>query len=133
QDLPRIDLVLLSHNHYDHLDEPTIRRLIQEHRPEFVAPLGVAPLIRSFGAMSVAELDWWDFAEAAGVRVTSVPAQHFSARGLWDRNRTLWCGYMIDTPVGRVYFAGDTGFRPHIAEIRDRLGAPQLALLPIGA
>lgn len=130
--LPPIHLVLLSHNHYDHLDLPTLRRLAVEHRPAFLAPLGVAKLLRSNGIDCV-ELDWWQHGEAGGIEVTCVPAQHFSARGLTDRNATLWCGYVFDTPVGRVYFAADTGYGKHFQAIRDRCGSPRLALLPIGA
>ncbi len=129
EDLPPIHLVLLSHNHYDHLDLPTIKRLAAEHRPQFAVPLGVAALLRSERIAVAAELDWWDRHEA----ITCVPAQHFSARGVTDRNRTLWCGYTIETPLGLVYFAADTGFGPHFAQIRERCGPLRAALLPIGA
>lgn len=130
-DLPRIDVVLLSHNHYDHLDLPTLRRLAKEHRARIVAPLGVSAVLARHGMRDVTELDWWQRAEAPGV--TCVPAQHFSARGVTDRNKTLWCGFVVETPAGQVYFAADSGFGPHFAEIRRQLGAPRLALLPIGA
>lgn len=133
QDLPPIHLVLLSHNHYDHLDIPTVKRLAARDNPQFVVPLGLADLLRRNGAGKVIELDWWDEAEADGIQFSCVPAQHFSARGLTDRNRTLWCGYVVDTSAGPVYFAGDTGFGSHFAEVRQRKGAPRLALLPIGA
>lgn len=130
-DLPKIDLVLLSHNHYDHLDLVTLDRLSRQHSPRFIVPLGVARLLRQhgYGRLLEPELDWWQ----ANGNVTAIPAHHFSARGLNDRNRTLWCGYWIATPAGPIYFAGDTAFGPHFAEIRKRLGAPRLALLPIGA
>jgi L-ascorbate metabolism protein UlaG (beta-lactamase superfamily) len=133
EDLPRIDLVLLSHNHYDHLDLPTLRKLQERGESQFVVPAGVAPLLRSHNIGPVTELDWGQSAAVAGCTIHCVPALHFSARGILDRNRTLWCGYMIETAAGLVYFAADTAFGGHFAEIRERFGAPRLALLPIGA
>jgi L-ascorbate metabolism protein UlaG (beta-lactamase superfamily) len=133
EDLPPIDAVLVSHNHYDHLDLPTLERLEAAHRPQFLVSLGNAALLRSRAIGRVAELDWWQRAEIGGARVTAVPARHFSGRGLRDTNATLWCGYAIESAAGTVYFAGDTGWGPHFQQIRERLGAPRLALLPIGA
>lgn len=127
--LPRIDLILLSHNHYDHLDVPTLKRIAGRDKPRFVVPLGLARLLSRHGLKAEREMDWWDNAGP----ITCVPAHHFSARGLTDRNRTLWCGYWIETPAGAIYFAADTAFGPHFEEIRNRLGRPRLALLPIGA
>ncbi len=132
-DLPPIDLVLISHNHYDHLDLATLDALAQRGQARFVVPMGVGRLLRSKKIGPCDELDWGDSLSVAGVTVHCVPAQHFSARGLSDRNRTLWCGYAWQSPPGLVYFAGDTGFGEHFALIRDRLGAPRLSLLPIGA
>jgi L-ascorbate metabolism protein UlaG (beta-lactamase superfamily) len=129
EDLPPIHLVLLSHNHYDHFDATTLQRLAETHSPKFVVPLGLSPLLRKYGITSEPELDWWD---TAG-NLTCTPARHFSARGMTDRNRTLWCSYHISTAAGDIYFGADSGFGPHYGEIRERLGAPQLALLPIGA
>jgi L-ascorbate metabolism protein UlaG (beta-lactamase superfamily) len=86
-------------------------------------------LLKSYGIKAELELDWWQSSDT----ITCVPARHFSARGLTDRNRTLWCGYCIQTPIGSIYFAGDTAFGSQFNEIRDRLGPPRLALLPIGA
>jgi L-ascorbate metabolism protein UlaG (beta-lactamase superfamily) len=133
ENLPRIDVVLLSHNHYDHLDLPSLRRLAQRGQPQFVVPTGVARLLRSRGIGPVHELDWGESTTLSGIVIHSVPAMHFSARGLFDRDATLWCGYMIESPGGLVYFAGDTGFGAHFAAIRERFGPPRLALLPIGA
>ncbi len=127
--LPHIDLVLLSHNHYDHLDLPTLKRLATRDKPRLVAPLGVAHLLAQHGLKAEREMDWWDKAGP----LTCVPAQHFSARGIHDRNRTLWCGYWLTTPAGPIYFAADTAFGPHFRQIQTRLGSPRIALLPIGA
>jgi len=133
EDLPRIDIVLVSHNHYDHLDLPTLHRLAGGGGCRFVVPTGVARPLRSERIGPVHELDWGEWVELAGTTIHCVPAMHFSARGIFDRDRTLWCGFAIDTEQGIVYFAGDTSFGDHFAQIRERFGAPRLALLPIGA
>jgi len=132
-DVPRIDIVLLSHNHYDHLDIATLRRLADRGQSHFIVPAGLAGWLKSRGIGPAHELDWGDSLPAASATVHSVPALHFSARGLFDRNRTLWCGYVIEAAGRIIYFAGDTGFGEHFAQIRERFGAPRLALLPIGA
>jgi L-ascorbate metabolism protein UlaG (beta-lactamase superfamily) len=132
-DLPRIDIVLLSHNHYDHLDLATLHRLAAREQSQFVVPAGVASLLRSQRIGPVHELDWGESVAVAGATIHSVPALHFSARGILDRNRTLWCGYVMEAANRMVYFAGDTGFGAHFSQIRERFGAPRLALLPIGA
>ncbi len=129
ENLPKIDVVLLSHNHYDHLDLPTLKRIAERDKPRFVVPLGVAELLSRHNIRAKQELDWW---QTAGP-ITCVPAQHFSARGITDRNRTLWCGYWMVTPAGPIYLAADTAFGAHFEEIRKRLGRPRVALLPIGA
>jgi L-ascorbate metabolism protein UlaG (beta-lactamase superfamily) len=131
-DLPRIDIVLLSHNHYDHLDLFTLRTLNGRGRCEFVVPARVGRLLRSHGIGLVHELDWGESLRLA-LTIHCVPAVHFSARGLFDRNRTLWCGYVIEAPGRMIYFAGDTAFSDHFALIREQFGSPRLALLPIGA
>jgi L-ascorbate metabolism protein UlaG (beta-lactamase superfamily) len=133
EDLPRIDTVLLSHNHYDHLDLATLRRLMDRGQSQFVVPRGVARLLQAHRIGPVHELDWGESLVAGGPAIHAVPALHFSARGFFDRNLTLWCGYVIESPGGHVYFAGDTAFGAHFAAIRERFGAPRLALLPIGA
>jgi L-ascorbate metabolism protein UlaG (beta-lactamase superfamily) len=134
EDLPPIDAVLLSHNHYDHLDLPTLLRLQAAHHPRFFCALGNKALLERAGLQRVTELDWWQSVPlTATVDLIAVPAQHFSNRGFFDRDRTLWLGYVLRGPAGLSYFAGDTGAGPHFAEIRRRLGAPRLAMLPIGA
>ena len=134
EDLPRIDAVLLSHDHYDHADLPTLRRLAARPGIVGVAPLGTADLLRDAGFASVVELDWWQRTVlASGDTVTLVPARHWGMRWPWNRNRRLWGGFVVGTKGGRVYFAGDTGDGPHFGAIADRLGPIDLALLPIGA
>lgn len=133
QDLPPIHAVLLSHNHYDHLDLPTLRQLGLHGNCTFVIGARGARLLRSAKIAPVYELDWGESLNLSGCRVHSVPALHFSARGILDRNRTLWCGYLIEYPERLVYFAGDTAFGNHFVQIRERFGPPHLALLPIGA
>ena len=137
--LPPIDLVLVSHNHYDHLDLPSLRAIAARDRPRFVTPLGnrlvLARALAEAGiaATAVTELDWWQSTTIGDARVVATPARHFSARTLWDGQRALWSGFMIDGPAGRVLFAGDSGDGPHWRAIAAGLGAPDLALLPIGA
>jgi L-ascorbate metabolism protein UlaG (beta-lactamase superfamily) len=134
EDLPPIDLVLISHNHYDHLDLKTLLRLRVEHDPRFVTGLGNRALLNAREINEVIELDWWDDEKIVEeLSVTCVPAKHFSGRGLNDSDATLWCGYVLQGSAGNVYFAGDTGMGSHFAEIKHRLGPIRLALLPIGA
>jgi L-ascorbate metabolism protein UlaG (beta-lactamase superfamily) len=125
--------VLLSHNHYDHLDLATLDRLAERGQSQFIVPCGVGRLLRSRKIGPVHELDWGESVTLPSATIHSVPALHFSARGLFDRNRTLWCGYVIEAAGGVLYFAGDTAFGDHFAQIRRQFGAPRLALLPIGA
>jgi L-ascorbate metabolism protein UlaG (beta-lactamase superfamily) len=133
-ELPRIDVVLLSHCHYDHLDLAALRWLSQHHRPAIVTTLGNRAWLEARGVARVTELDWWQSHHpAANLEAICTPAQHFAARTPWDKNRTLWGGFMLRTAAGLVYFAGDSGWAPHFAEINARIGAPALALLPIGA
>ena len=133
QDLPSIDAVLISHNHYDHLDLPTLRRLAARGDSTFVVPAGVARLLRSKNIGPAHELEWGESLSLPGFTIHCVPALHFSGRGIYDRNVTLWCGYVIECQERVVYFAGDTGFGRHFAQIREKFGSPRLALLPIGA
>jgi L-ascorbate metabolism protein UlaG (beta-lactamase superfamily) len=131
EDLPPIDAVLISHNHYDHLDLPTLRRLAARGDSTFIVPVGVARLLRAENIGTAHELDWGEALPLPGFTIHCVPALHFSGRGI-HRNRTLWCGYVIEYQERLVYYAGDTGFGPHFSWIRERFGSPDLALLPIG-
>src|SRR5918994_2180355 len=132
-DLPPTSLVLLSHNHYDHCDLGTLRRLEQRFHPMAVTPPGNGRLLRAAGFSKIEERDWWQTSRTAPVRVTVTPAQHFSARTLFDRNRALWGGFLIETGGRRVYHTGDSGYGPHFRVISARLGPINLALIPIGA
>ncbi|MFG6442457.1 MBL fold metallo-hydrolase [Roseateles sp. LKC17W] len=140
-ELPPIDAVLVSHNHYDHLDLPSCRALAAQPGggPLFVVPLGLADWFRRRGIARVVELDWWQHTPLDGVEITLVPAQHWSARGLNDRLKTLWGGFAVFAPDCQLFFAGDTGYSRDFADIRARFAPRQrdggfdIALLPIGA
>jgi len=134
--LPPIDLVLLSHDHYDHLDAATVRRVAARWpAARWAVPLGLARRVRARGvrADEVTELDWWQDARVGPLSLACVPAQHFSGRGPADRDRTLWCGWSLRADARAVLFAGDTGLHPAFGEIARRHGPFALALLPIGA
>ena len=136
RELPPIDLVLVSHDHYDHLDYPTIRELARSEVP-FVTSLGVGAHLEAWGVapQRITELDWWDsyMLPGAELSVTAAPSQHFSGRGLKDRNATLWSSLAIRTPRHAVFFSGDTGLTTEYATIRERLGPFDLVLLEVGA
>lgn len=134
RELPPIDWLLLSHNHYDHFDAATLARLPGRAEIRAVVPLGLGPALRRLGYRQIHELDWWQSVATAGITVTAVPAIHFSRRGAFDGNRTLWCGFVVETADGRrLYFAGDTAYHPVFAEIGETFAPVDLALLPIGA
>jgi L-ascorbate metabolism protein UlaG (beta-lactamase superfamily) len=134
ESLPRIDAVVLSHNHYDHMDIPTLKRLVDTwpHMRIF-AGLGNKAFLDSQHFPDVVELDWWEFKEFKGITIQSVPNQHFSNRGLGDSNGTLWTAYALKGANGYAYFAGDTGYGSHFSQVYEKLGAPRVAILPIGA
>ncbi len=132
--LPRIDLILQSHNHYDHLDLGAHRALARRDRPVVVTPLGNRAYLPPSTRSRATELDWWETTEPRrGVRITAVPAQHFSARTPWDRDQALWSGFVVEAEGRRLYFAGDSGYGAHFKEIGRRFPGLDLALIPIGA
>jgi len=133
--LPRIDLVLISHNHYDHLDLSTVTRLARQQGgpPLYVVPLGMEKWMRDQGIGNVVELDWWDRLGKGSLDVHFVPVQHWSQRTLWDRNKTLWGGFYVKHHSLSFVYTGDTGYSRDFSDIRQRLGAPDLAAIPIGA
>ena len=133
--LPPIDTVLISHNHYDHLDAETILKLESSHKPRYITGLGNAGLLETFNvpADRILEVDWWESVHAGPHEITFVPAQHFSGRGLFDRNRSLWGGFVLSDERASVYFAGDTGLGAFFENIKDRFAPIALAFLSIGA
>lgn len=132
--LPPLDVVLISHCHYDHLDRPAVERISRVHRQAtWVVPLGLGSYIRAWGARNILELDWWQQTEIGSLRVTATPARHFSARRLGDRNRTLWCGFALEAGEARAFFAGDTAYHPEFGVIGERCGPFGLTMIPIGA
>ncbi|MBO0932787.1 MBL fold metallo-hydrolase [Fibrella aquatilis] len=139
EDLPPIDVVMLSHCHYDHLDLHTLKRLAKDFNPLMVTPLGVSYLPKKVGGKTTRELDWNDTLRVLpNLTVTATEARHFSNRGMGDRDRTLWAGYLLHTRFGTIYFAGDTGYGDLFPKIAQRAaqspsGPVKLAMLPIGS
>lgn len=133
-ELPEIDGLILSHDHYDHLDTPTIEalRLRVKH---YLVPLGVGARLQDMGvdAARIEEFDWWQSSSVAGLKITATPAQHFSGRGLWDRNSTLWASWVIESGDQRVYYSGDSGYFPGFKQIGDKFGSFDIALMENGA
>ena len=129
---------MISHNHYDHLDYQTIRKITKKQRnnqPLVLVPLKLKKLLESFGATNVMELEWWDKTIFKNLNIHSVPVQHWSNRS-FNTNKTLWCGwggFVIKTKHDNIYFAGDTGYGPQFKDIKKRFGIISLAFIPIGA
>lgn len=133
-ELPVLDAVFISHNHYDHLDSATIRRLRRQFpQLQFFVPLGLGSWFARRGITRVVELDWWQSIVWQGLAVTCVPAQHWSMRTPWDRNRSLWCGWVAESSALRFWFSGDTGYMPELLHIPERLGPIDAAAIPVGA
>jgi L-ascorbate metabolism protein UlaG (beta-lactamase superfamily) len=134
EDLPHIDIILLTHNHYDHLDIKTLKKLAKLHDPVIYTSLGVGLFLKKRGIENFTEMDWWDEVVTAGdLKLICTPAQHFSGRGMFDRDKTLWSGFALQTEKGSIYYSGDTGFGEFFNEIAERLDPVRLAFLPIGA
>ena len=134
QDLPDIDLVLISHNHYDHLDIETLERVRKTHDPLFITPLGIDLYLKKNGISKTVSLDWWEAHKISDhLSISAVEAQHFSGRGMFDRDKTLWAGFVIESENGNVYFAGDTGYNTFFKTIGEKYAPIKTAIIPIGA
>jgi L-ascorbate metabolism protein UlaG (beta-lactamase superfamily) len=133
-ELPEVDVVLISHDHYDHLDVETIRTLAARGA-RFAVPLGVGAHLVAWGVAEdrITEHDWWDSTTVGGLTLTAVPARHFSGRGLTDQAKTLWSGWTIASPKHRVYYSGDTAMQDAFVEIGERLGPFDLTMIEVGA
>lgn len=133
-DLPPIDIVLVSHNHYDHLDRSSAEQLARANPDAtWVVPLKLGRTLHGWGVRNVIELDWWEQARISELKVIAAPARHMSARGLLDRASTLWCGFALESEGFRAFFAGDTGYHPEFVEVGLRCGPFDLVMLPVGA
>lgn len=133
-DIPFLDVIVISHNHYDHLDARTLRLLFKRFpQVTVLVPLGLGDWLRRAGARNVMELDWWQSVVFQGLVYTATPAQHWSMRSFWDRNSTLWCGWVVESSAHRFWFPGDTGYSDELSAIARRLGDPDIVALPIGA
>lgn len=131
--LPGIDFLIISHNHYDHLDRATLEALPDKDRIQVIVPLRLKRFISEMGFRHVIELDWYDTRKTAPITVIAIPAVHFSSRGLFDRNETLWTGYSISDGHNKIYFSGDTGYHTMFRDIGRRYGPFDLGMVPIGA
>ncbi len=135
--MPEVDVVVISHDHYDHLDYPTIRALARHSAVPFVTSLGVGAHLQAWGVAPerITELDWWEThrVPGTGLSITAAPSQHFSGRGLKDRNATLWSSMVVRSERHAVFFSGDTGLTTEYATIRERLGPFDLVMLEVGA
>jgi len=133
EDLPPIDVVVVSHNHYDHLDIPTLKKLSEKHSPKILVGLKNGELLESEGIKNFIEMDWYQKFEYKNVKITFMPNQHWSARGLFDKFETLWGGYVVESSKGEIYFAGDTGYGKFFKDIKKKFSNIILSFLPIGA
>lgn len=134
--LPHIDAVIISHNHYDHMDEGSLVDLFArqtENPPQFYVPLGLKKDLNALGINTVVELDWWNMVNLNGLKFTALPVKHWSQRGLFDRNETLWAGWMIDSPTFRFFHVGDSGYSADFKKIGACFPNIDLAAIPIGA
>lgn len=132
-ELPPLDVVLISHNHYDHLEQATIEKMAQAHH-HFIVPLGIGTLLQKWGIAPnrITELDWWQSTTRNGITYTAVPARHDSARGTTDRNKTLWAGWVLQHQNEQIYFSGDSSYGKHFAQIGERFGGFDIAFIENG-
>jgi L-ascorbate metabolism protein UlaG (beta-lactamase superfamily) len=134
EDLPKIDIILLTHNHYDHLDIKTMKELAKLYKPAIYTPLGGSLFLENKGISNITEMDWWDETTILpDLKLICTPAQHFSGRGMFDRDRTLWSGFALMTEKGSIYYSGDTGYGDFFNLIAEIIAPVRLAFLPIGA
>jgi L-ascorbate metabolism protein UlaG (beta-lactamase superfamily) len=133
ENLPGIQVVMISHNHYDHMDKISLQRLEDKFHPLFLVPLGEKDRLKGWGLSNVKELDWWQEHKVQEVSFNFTRVQHWSNRFPWDKRKTLWGGYYIKTPSASIYFGGDSGYGNHYTETKLKLGSPDVAILPIGA
>ncbi|MCP3870391.1 MAG: hydrolase [Gammaproteobacteria bacterium] len=131
-ELPAIDIVIVSHNHYDHLDVTTIDTLPGKKSIHVVVPLGIGPLFIERGYTQVTELDWYDTTDIDGIAITATPAIHNSGRSLFDQNETLWAGYLLSSKKQKVFFCGDSAYGPVYPELARKMGPVDYAVVPIG-
>ena len=133
EDLPPIDAVVISHNHYDHMDLSSLLQLDKRDQPLFITPLANKHYLESAHIKNIIELDWWESHTLNNVTISATPAQHWSKRTLFDANRALWSSFYIQGKQASVFFAGDTAYQTHFSLIKERLGSPTVSLMPIGA
>lgn len=133
-DLPKLDIVMISHNHYDHLDINTLKKIQKHFDPLFITPLGVDLYLQKKGISKTVSLNWWQTHKVNNeISISVVEAQHFSSRGLFDRDKTLWAGFVIESNNGNIYFAGDTGYNDFFKKIGEEYFPIKTAIIPIGA
>ena len=133
ESLPKIDIVMISHNHYDHMDLDTLVELEKKFKPVFFVGLKNKSLLKNLGISKIEELDWWESRKVKDIDIHFTPTQHFSGRGLFDKNSTLWGSYILKGSKNTIYFAGDTGYFEGFKEIANRFPSIDIAILPIGA
>jgi len=134
EDLPNINVILISHDHYDHLDLPTLEKLFEKYHPVVITGLGVKRRLKSIKQSNVMELDWWEeYTYSTDTKITFVPSLHGSGRGLFSGNRTLWGGFVIESSSSRVLFIGDSAWGDFLKDIKERFPRFDLAILPIGS
>ena len=131
--LPPIDVVLVTHNHYDHLDAETVAALVHRHQPRFIVPLKLGGAVSRWGGVRIAELDWGGQQKIGDVCITAEPCHHWSARGIFDRNETLWASYVIAAQDFRLFFIGDTGYSADFVALGEKYSSFDVAMIPIGA